>query len=145
MRQNKFGINGIQLTGIFVLIVLFACIRFFEDHLFYDPLKPFFKQEGTILPEYETPRLFINIAFRYLLNSLVSLAILWVAFKDVQVIKLAGLLYIVFFVVIASALLIALQTAAPNILLVFYLRRFLIHPLLILLFLPAFYYQRNSK
>lgn len=145
MQKNKLGISVMQLAGIFVLIVVFASIRIFEDHLFYDPLKPFFKYEGKVLPQYDTFRLFIGIAFRYLLNGLVSLAILWVAFKDRQIIKLSALLYGLFFVLIATALLIVLLADSPNILLVFYLRRFLIHPLLILLFLPAFYYQKNMK
>lgn len=146
MQKSKSGIGGIQLAGIFALIVVFACIRIFENHLFYDPLNLFFKQQQSkVLPHYDTMRLFLGIAFRYLLNGLVSLAILWVAFKDRQVIQLSALLYLVFFVIIAAALFIALKSNEPNLLLVFYLRRFLIHPLLILLFLPAFYYQKHVK
>ncbi|KOS07776.1 hypothetical protein AM493_18250 [Flavobacterium akiainvivens] len=145
MKKSKFGISGIQLVGIFALIVVFACIRIFEDQLFYDPLKLFFKHEGKVLPQYDNFRLFTGIAFRYLLNGLVSVAILWVAFKDLQIVKLSALLYGVFFLLIAPALFIALKVDSPNLLLIFYLRRFLIHPLLILLFLPAFYYQKGTK
>jgi exosortase F-associated protein len=145
MQKNNLGISMFQLMGMFALVVLLACVRIFEKHLFYDPLNVFFKQESKILPQYNSLKLFVSIGFRYLLNALISLVILWVAFKDRQILRLSALLYVLFFVLVTMALFIALQATSPNLLLVFYLRRFLIHPLLILLFLPAFYYQKNIK
>jgi exosortase F-associated protein len=120
-------------------------VRILQKHLFYDPLLPFFKSSKTDLPVYDTARLFLGLAFRYVLNSTISLGILWLAFKDNQVVKLSGILMLVFFVLLASALLIVLQGSQPSLLTIFYIRRFLIQPLFLILFLPAFYYQKHMR
>ncbi len=145
----KFSITKIKnanaLAGILVLLVLLVLVRFYEESLFYDPLLPFFKKEGKTLPEYDSLKLFLGIAFRYGINMIFSLGIIWLAFKDRAILRLAILLYGAFFVVLATILFVALNTENPNLLLVFYIRRFLIQPLLLLLFLPAFYYQKRQK
>ncbi len=131
--------------GIFVLLVLLVLVRLFEDRSFYDPLLAFFKKEGKQLPEYDSIRLFLGLAFRYGLNMLFSLGIIWLAFKDKGILKLTTILYIIFFVVLTAVLFIALNAEKPNLLLIFYVRRFLIQPLFLILFLPAFYYQKRMK
>jgi exosortase F-associated protein len=145
MKENSFKISPLRIAGTIALVVCFACIRLFEGKLFYDPFIAFFKHEGKVLPQYDMPALFISLSGRYFLNSLVSLGVLWLVFKDRQVIKLSALLYVAFFVVLAAALFFVLNAQQPPHLAIFYIRRFLIQPLLLLLFLPAFYYQKHMK
>jgi len=145
MQQNKFTISGLRIAGIIILIVLLICVRVFETKLFYDPLLAFFKYESKVMPQYDSFKLFLGLFFRYMLNSAISVGILWLAFKDVQVVKLSVALFAGLFVLLAAALFIVLGFDKPNLLSVFYIRRFLIQPFLLILFLPAFYYQKYLK
>jgi exosortase F-associated protein len=135
----------LDIAGIAVLAVMLVMVRFYEQDLFYDPLLPFFKTENKVLPEYDSLKLFFNLAFRYMLNTLLSLGILWLAFKDKNILMLSAILYLVLFVVLMTVLSIALNAESPNLLLIFYVRRFLIQALFLILFLPAFYYQKRMK
>ena len=134
---------------IVVLVLLgsfLVLIRMFENEMFYDPLLSFFKSDynNNPLPEFNSIKLLGNVALRFCLNSFVSLAILWVAFKDKGIIKLSGFLYILFFVILIivfSYLLYYSET--ENYLPLFYVRRFLIQPIFLLVLLPAFYFQKK--
>jgi exosortase F-associated protein len=127
------------------LVFLLALIRNFED-FFYDPFLDYFKSDysGLAFPKYNSLKLFFSLLLRYALNSLVSLVIIQVLFKDFSLTKFASVLYLIFFVILIIAFFCVLtfSTEANNLLL-FYVRRFLIQPLFVLLFVPAFYYQNQ--
>lgn len=130
---------------LFSILVL---IRAFENELFYDPFLNFFKNDylQANIPEYNAWLLFVNHVFRYALNMIVSLAIIYVAFQNKHVLKLCIGLYIVAFVILIALYFYLLQhNLAEDYLLTFYVRRFLIQPLFVLILLPAFYYQRKIK
>lgn len=132
-----------------VLVILLALVRVFEEHLFYDPINEYYRSGYYMLdqlPQYKLPDLLLNLSFRFWLNSIISLLILYVAFLDRNIVKFAGLLYIVLFViglVVYSYLLLNLDRG--HVMSLFYVRRFLIHPVFILILLPAFYYYRLQK
>lgn len=142
--QKKRNINIISAIAIVLLLVLLAVVRFYQEALFYDPLVPFFKTDSVILPFLDMPKLVGGLTFRYLINTVLSLAILWFCFKDKNIIRLTSLLYGVFFAVLIIAFIIVINTEKPNLLAIFYIRRFLIQPLFLILFIPAFYYQKRS-
>ena len=143
--MQKQKVNIISAVAIAVLLVLLICVRLFQERLFYDPLLEYFKRSHTVLPKYDSVKLFVGLLFRYLLNTIISLGILWFCFKDKSILKLTAGLYVVFFVVLAGIFFTALATDSPANMLLFYIRRFLIQPLLLILFLPAFYYQKHVK
>ena len=123
-------------------------IRLFEDQLFYDPFLQFFKQDfkNKTLPNFDGVKLFFGILFRYSLNSIFSLAILYILFKQIELVRFATKLYIVFFTVLVFAFFGLLYfSEQSDFLILFYIRRFLIQPLFLILFIPAFYYQQISK
>jgi len=140
--QQKLKLSINKVFGILLLLVVLVLVRVFQEQLFYDPLLPFFQSSKKVLPDYNAVKLFLGLAFRYFLNSAISLGILWVAFKDKAVVKLSAILFFVFFMVLTLALYVMLNTKEPSLLAVFYVRRFLIQPLFLILFLPAFYYQK---
>ncbi len=140
---KKLKLNAADITGIIVLLVLLVAVRIWQDALFYDPLIQFYKTDAKVLPEFDTPRLCVGLLFRYAINTLLSLCILWLIFKDRQVVKLSALLYGVFFLVLISAFFFVISAESPNQLVLFYVRRFLIQPLFLILFIPAFYYQKK--
>lgn len=143
--QNQLQLSKARIAGLVLLSIALISVRIVQKHLFYDPLLLFFESTSKQLPQYDSFKLFLGLLFRYALNTGISLGILWLFFKDKSVQKLTLILYIVFFIVLISAFFIVLKLDNPSLLALFYIRRFLIHPLLLLLFLPAFYYQKHMK
>lgn len=138
--------NKMKILLIVLLIALFAVIRMFENQLFYDPFLDFFKSEFQLmpLPTFDGFQLFLSLFLRYLLNSIVSLAIIYVAFKEVELVKFSAVLYGIFFVILTIVFFSIIHFYGnTNNLLLFNIRRFLIQPIFVLLFVPAFYYQRK--
>src|SRR5690606_33174152 len=116
----------------------------FEKQLFYDPFSAYFENEYLNLPfpEFDFYRLIGSLSFRYFLNMIVSLAIIQTLFTDWNLTRFSALLYIIFFAILLIAFIIIISAFShdENFVL-FYIRRFLIQPLFLLLFVPAFYYQ----
>ena len=140
--------NKITITVVTLLVGLLAAIRFFEQSLFYDPFLDFFKGEfqNENLPDYDAIQLFLGLFLRYLLNTSLSLAIIYAVFRELPLLKFAALLYGILFVLLITTFFVLLRfTDYPDYMLLFYLRRFLIQPLFLVLFLPAFYYQKKNK
>jgi len=127
------------------LVILLALIRTFESQ-FYDPFLRYFKGDYMKLPfpEYNSMKLFFSLFLRYALNSVISLGIIQVLFKDLMLTKFASILYLFFFIILIVAFFSILTFSdESNNFLLFYVRRFLIQPLFVLLFVPAFYYQNQ--
>ncbi|HET8837478.1 MAG TPA: exosortase F system-associated protein [Flavobacteriaceae bacterium] len=137
-----------KIILIGILFLGMVTIRFFETQLFYDPLIHFY--EGSYLtqppPQFEEWKLILNTFFRFCLNTILSLLILFVAFRCRKIMKFsilffgaACLLLMILFVYLVF------NMAPENYFTLFYVRRFLIQPIFIILLLPAFYYQKALK
>jgi exosortase F-associated protein len=140
--------NKRQILLIISSICALVFIRLFEDQLFYDPFLQFFKQDykNKTLPDFEGVKLFFGILCRYSLNTIFSIAILYLLFKQIELVQFATKLYVVFFMGLLFAFFGLLYfSKQPDFLILFYIRRFLIQPLLLIFFIPAFYYQQLSK
>ena len=133
-----------------ILILLLILIRMFENQLFYDPFLSYFKSEyaNSPFPKFNIFKLFFSLGIRFYLNMVISLGLLYVVFDDRKIVKFS----IFLFMVLGSILLISFFFvltffAEESKMTLFYLRRFLIQPILILLFIPGFYYQKiaNNK
>ena len=139
--------NKIRLAQFLFLVGLLVLIRAFEDQLFYDPFLDYFKNDfaNLPLPNFNPFQLFFGLLFRYTLNTVVSLGIIYVIFKEVQMVKFALVLYYFFFMIlIVSFFYIIFYIKESNNFVLFYVRRFLIQPIFVLLFVPAFYYQKQK-
>ncbi len=136
----------LKITGIIVLAGLLVLVRAYEDSIFYDPLLDFFKIDYKTqpLPEMDTFALQTGIVLRFLLNTFISFAILWLVFRDKDIIKLSAILYFLLFLVLflAFSFIIFTSEGTGSHLILFYIRRFLIQPLFLLILLPAFYFQK---
>jgi exosortase F-associated protein len=140
--------HKLRFVAAALLVLLLILVRAFEDRLFYDPFLNYFKSDfnNLPLPIYSPYRLFIGYLFRYGLNTIISLGLLYVLFKDVEIIKFAAILYLLFFMIlIASFYMVINFYGVNNNLFLFYIRRFLIQPIFVLLFIPAFYFQKVNK
>lgn len=145
MRQKLIS-NSSKIAAVLLLTALLALIRAFEDFLFYDPFTHYFKGEylNMPFPSFDTMHLFWGVGIRYWLNSAISMMIIYVIFRDMRQIQFASALYFGMFVLLMTAFLTLANFAdSRSNFILFYVRRFLIQPVLVLLFIPAFYYQRH--
>ena len=142
--MNKY----IKIVLALVLFLLLFVVRSYESQLFYDPLLEYFKNDYLYKYIYDIDiwRLTVNLLYRYVLNSLISLSIIWVLFEKKSYIKFSGFFYMLAFMILIVVFVLLLRVDFESgYLLPFYIRRFIIHPLFLLLLLPAFYYQKLSN
>lgn len=147
MLKNLLKNKG-RLALLVLFFLLLAANRAYEDTLFYDPFLNYFKTNyyNLPLPKIDNLQLFFGLFFRYFLNTIISLAMVYTIYKDFGMIKFASALYVVFFVILAIAFFLVLSYfGEANKMALFYIRRFLIQPIFLLLFVPAFYYQKQNK
>lgn len=133
---------------VLLFVLSFVLIRVYEDNLFYDPFLNYFKSDfnDLPLPIYNSFRLFLSLLFRYGLNMVLSLGLIFTLFKDLGMVKFASFLYVIFFALLVFSFYATIVIYDEhNNMMLFYVRRFLIQPIFILLFIPAFYYQKLSK
>ena len=143
MKQVLIGLGTV--ATVFALVL----VRYQQEFLFYDPLLSFF--EGTYLNSDELPginpiALIINTSLRYWLNSALSILLLVLVFRSSEIYKLALLIYACAFLVLIILFTIAILNYSSGLTMwLFYIRRFLIQPVFILILVPAFYYQRIQR
>ncbi|MCL7753731.1 exosortase F system-associated protein [Polaribacter sp. Z022] len=142
--MNKY----IKILLASLLFILLFVVRSFASELFYDPLIEYFKNDYLYKYIYNIDiwRLTINLLFRYTLNSLISLGLIWVLFERKDYLKFSGFFLMFAFMILIVIFVLLLRDDFENgYLLPFYIRRFIIHPIFLLVLLPAFYYQKLSK
>jgi exosortase F-associated protein len=138
--------KALSVILVILLFAMLAAVRQYQDTLFYDPLINFFKLNFATLPlpDLLAPKFYAHLTFRFLLNTLLSLGILWFLFKKWEIIKISALMYLLFFVALMGLMVLAMHTSdVGNYQFLFYVRRFVIQPLLVLLLIPAFYFIRR--
>jgi exosortase F-associated protein len=136
----------VQILLFFISVVGFAVIRYYESVFFYDPLLAFFKGEyfNRPLPLIIEWKLYFGFFWRYFLNSVLSIFVICVLFKNKEYVKLATFLYLLFFVVLMVLFIFVLRYFSEQVMALFYIRRFIIQPLFLLLFIPGFYFQQQD-
>lgn len=135
-----------KIPVIGMLVLLLVLVRLFEHELFYDPFMLFYQQGFSAVPEAYPAELFFNVVVRYVINALISLAILYVVFESRSILRFSALLYVVVFLLLFPLFMYLVpHMQEDDFLAAFYVRRFLVHPILILILLPAFYYQRLKE
>lgn len=138
----------IKYIIIFGLVVLLALVRYFEDYLFYDPYLQFFENDYLYIdsPRREALKLTLFTTLRYVLNTVISLGILFVVFKDKSVVKFSVIIYgIAYLFLLAAFLYFVINPKQEEYYLFFNIRRFLIQPLILVVLLPAFYYNKIRR
>lgn len=136
--------NKTKSVLILLAVLLLIAVRIFEIQLFYDPFLLFFKMDyqNKELPIYDIWHLFLGITLRYFLNAVLSLCVIYLLFAKKSMLQLSAVLYLFLFVILSISFFGILKFQdQPDYFLLFYIRRFLIQPLFLVLFIPAFYYQ----
>lgn len=143
---NKIFEHKIKILFTVFIVFCFGVIRAFESTLFYDPFLDYFESDFKNLPFPETDvlKLFWGLFFRYFLNTFLSLILIYALFRDREILKFSTFMYGFFLVILFGMFFIILNYFTEANWLLFYVRRFIIQPIFVLLFIPAFYYQEQN-
>ena len=147
MLKNLFEYK-FRILGVIALLIALACVRAFENELFYDPFLKYFKSnyQNSNLPKADGLYLLVSYFFRYFINSMLSLSIIYIVFKDFEMIKFVSILYITFFIMLIFLFFLTIKYFGnSNKMFLFYIRRFIIQPIFLMLFLAGFYFQKKVK
>ena len=140
--KNKYWI--LVVLGIFGLIG----VRTVESHIFYDPFLTYFHEanKNALFPEFDWFKLIISHLFRFTLNLFFSSLIIYGIFgrKD-WTIQGIVLMLIVFAITFPMYLYAISSKFEMGYLFSFYVRRFVIQPLTVLLIIPIFYYRQHLQ
>ncbi|MFK7049363.1 MULTISPECIES: exosortase F system-associated protein [Flavobacterium] len=139
-NKDRFVIGVLSITGLIL-------VRNYESDWFYDPFIEYFKGEfqQQLYPDYNLVKLLFNWLLRYFLNTFLSLIFLFVLFREIGMIKIAIILYLFFLFFLILFIFFVLQFFDESYrMTLFYIRRFLIQPLFLILFIPAFYCQKEN-
>ncbi|MDY3363891.1 exosortase F system-associated protein [Riemerella anatipestifer] len=135
---------------VFVILGIIGLIgvRFLEETLFYDPFLTYFKtMDGAkVFPIFQWGELVLGHFFRLILNLFFSLIIVYFLFKDKTKTMLACVLMLLVFLITFPIYLYLIYTEFDSgLLLAFYVRRFVIQPIILLLIIPMFYYMDTKN
>ena len=133
------------LIGLCLLALLL--IRRYESAWFYDPFLRYFQYDylHVAYPDVNLLPLLSNYALRYTLNSLLSVALLRLWFGASSYLPIIQTTYWVLGIVLLLLLMLLLTVFPENPMLLFYVRRFIIQPIPLLLCAGAlFYFQWQS-
>lgn len=138
--------NQYKVIITIVIVLCLGLVRTFERQLFYDPFLDYFDSDHHNLPfpELNTVHLFLALLFRFGLNTILSLLLIYALFKDIELLKFTAFLYLFFLIFLFGLFFLILNFYSDGSWLLFYVRRFIIQPVFVLLFIPAFYYQQQN-
>ena len=131
------------ILGIFGLIG----VRMVEESLFYDPFLNYFHaaDKNAQFPDFECTKLIFNYLFRFSLNLALSAIIVHFIFKKKEWTMQAIVLMVLVFAITFPIYLYCIHTKFEiGYLFSFYMRRFVIQPLILLLIIPLFYYRKQQ-
>lgn len=137
----------VRIIGVTFLFAMLFLVRAFEESLFYDPLIVYFQNDYLYkgIPEIDQWHLIIDMFFRYCINSVISIGIIYFIYQSKRYVKFTGfVLMLAFMILIVPFSLLVRDGFESGYLLPFYIRRFLAHPIFLLILLPAFYYYNRS-
>lgn len=146
MRFNppiKVASYPLLLMGVLGLII----VRYYESSFFYDPFISYFKHSFFSLqyPELNVVKWLLHLLFRFTINSLFSFLVLYSLGCNKKLLYSLSVLYILIGSVslLGVGVLYYLSQDWVNVL--FFMRRFLIQPLLLLVCLPALWFLNSRE
>ena len=149
MCKQYISIMIKKIIAIVSLVLLLIMVRVFQYDLFYDPFLLYFKNSylnNAGIPEFDWLKMTLFLFFRYSINTIISLLIIYTIFKNIDLIKFSIAIYSVSFLILIPIYYYYISIEFENgYLPAFYVRRFLIQPLLLFLLVPAFFYQQKTQ
>lgn len=119
----------------------------FQIELFYDPLNHFqYNPQDPQVPEIDTWKLVLSKSVRYLLNDTLGLMVIWGLFGNKKYLQFAVFVFLFGFLILLPLYLILVTNfyveTRPFL---NHLHRLVLNPVLMMLLIPAFYYQKSLR
>ena len=136
-----------HLLVLMVILVLVA-VRFLRAEYFYDPLESFFRSDfknQLQFPLLDFLELLKSYSFTYFLNSFLSIIIIYRYFPKKDILKFLVVLFGLFYVALLVIFILSFVFVSDDFLVFYYIRRFVLNPLLLILILPAYFYNSYIK
>lgn len=136
------------LSWLLIIVGVFGLVgvRMLEGQIFYDPFLNYFHESNKNIsfPEFEWGKLIISHIFRFVLNLFFSCVIIHFLFKNKEWTAQGAVLISIIFVITFPIYLFCISDRFDiGHLFSFYMRRFVIQPLILLLIVPLFYYRKQ--
>ncbi|TDL99206.1 MAG: exosortase F system-associated protein [Flavobacteriaceae bacterium] len=131
-----------KYIGITICLMGLILVRVFQEELFYDPFLDFFRSDfnNQKPPNFVAGKLILSHLFRYSLNSLFTFGVLALYFQSKFNSLALQIMFGSFVLFLAGYFLVIHQGFNWGYTSGFYLRRFLIQPMWLILLFPAFFY-----
>lgn len=138
------------INWFFVILAIAGLIsvRILEDKIFYDPFLDYFQDANTsqVFPKFIWAKLVLNYVFRFTANSFFSLLIVHFLFQNKNWTVQALVLLVMVFVITFPVYLFCIDNRFEiGYLFSFYMRRFVIQPIVLLLIIPLFYFRKYQQ
>lgn len=137
-----------NIALILIGIVGLIGIRFLEDKIFYDPFIEYFHNHDLkkTFPDFQSTKIIFHYLLRFSLNFIFSLIVIYGFFDNKKWTKEGGILMVLFFVITFPIYLYCIFSEfSMGELFSFYMRRFVIQPVILLLIIPLFYYRKKMN
>ena len=131
-----------------MIILLLVSVRYLRVEYFYDPLELFFKSDfknQLQFPFLDFLELFKSYSLIFFLNSFLSIMIIYTYFPKKDVLKFLIVLFGLFYITLLMIFVISFVFVSDDFLVFYYIRRFVLNPLLLILILPAYFYNSYMK
>ncbi|MGB3590798.1 MAG: exosortase F system-associated protein [Nonlabens sp.] len=139
----------LTIFGVIILVVALILVRVFERYIFDTTLIDYFHGAFELkpIPDGNFLSIYLSISLRFLINSTISVAILYLIYSRKFYLNASLWVYFISFIVLSIAFLILIQGEGEFVKrALFYVRRFLIHPLLLFILAAGFYFMdRNTQ
>jgi exosortase F-associated protein len=133
---------------VVLLVAGLVAVRGFEDLFFPDPLKVYFHSDFQLRPVPPVSMLeqIVVTSLRFLANMILSLWIVWYLYKKKAYVNASLWVYLFAYLLLMVAFCLLL-TADSDLgkMGLFYVRRFLIHPLLLFVLVAGFYFLQHKN
>jgi exosortase F-associated protein len=137
--KNKYFV----FTGLLGLIVVYV----FQRQLFFDPFQDFiYNPQEPRYPEFNAVPYIITKVIRYILNDGFALLIIWGLFKNKNYMRFAMIIFSIgLFILLPIYIYLVLNHFHSTYTFLNHLHRIVLNPVLMMLLIPAFYYQQSLK
>lgn len=138
----------ISTIMILILIVGLVAVRAFEDYLFLDPLKTYFQSDFQLrqVPQVNLIEQIGLTSLRFFINMILSLWILWFLYKRESYVNASLWVYLFSFLLLTLSFAFLLFASSDlGKMGLFYVRRFLIHPLILFVLVAGFYFLKQKN
>jgi exosortase F-associated protein len=137
--KNKYFVYG----GLVGLIVVYV----FQRQLFFDPFQDFmYNPQQPQYPDFDETSYIISKIIRYALNDGFALLIIWGLFQNKTYMRFAMLVFAIgLFILLPLYLFLVLNHYQSTYTFLNHLHRLVLNPVIMMLLIPAFYYQQSLK